>query len=765
MTGTVRLILLIALSYWVMGKLGMMLAIPPGYATAVWPAAGVAFSALLIYGLRGWPGVWLGSFAINFAVAFDPTNATTLWISFLTGAGIAFGPVAEAVVGVLLVRRWVGAQPSLETPRDVVRFMLLAGPVACSLSAIIAQLVLLASGEITWAELPFSAWVWWTGDVMGVIVMAPMVMAFLAQPEAIWRHRRWTVVAPLMGVYAAIVTGYFAISAKESSRVQELFQARAQAVVHAVGQSLEREFLFTDALAAQVRSRGQMDSGEWQRMQDYLLPYRSGETGLAWLAVDSSRGDRNLLHAELRGAPVPTAVGDSRACAALWAEFAPPVEVAGYPSLLEAMQVARDSGRGTLSAPLRRHSAPEELATCVAYLSPVFRGSPQSLAERRDQLMGFAFTLQSVAHQVQSAQDEVQGHFDVELRDVALNAAFDVGAHGDSSAHHALHWNGFLVLGQRTWSFHFSGLVTIKEDINTWQAWLALAGGLVLTSVLGMFLMVAGGQTVRVRQLVAERTQALAEANVHLQHAVERNSALVEELQHTNKELEQFAYVASHDLREPLRTIESFVGLLSASQPETRSEEEKTFLRFITDGVTRMQRLIEDLLQYSRVGRSERQLQLVDLNQVLDDVRNGLQRGISENNAVIEADQLPTVLGDPVQLGQVFQNILSNSLKYRGARNPKIDIRVTQVGAEWEIRCSDNGIGFDPAKAEQVFEPFKRLHEGGRFEGTGIGMAIVAKIIRQMGGSIRAEAIEGEGATIIFRLPVSARGTVMGGNG
>ncbi len=740
-----------------MGKLGLMLAIPPGYATAVWPAAGVAFAALMIFGIRHWPGVLLGSFAVNIGVAFDGSSTQSAWQSLAMASVIGLGAAAQAVVGVLLVRRWVGRQPALDAPRDVIVFMSLAGPVACLLNATVAPLALLTRGLITWAELPFSSWVWWTGDVMGVVVMAPMVMAFWAKPVSVWRHRRVAVVAPLMVVYLLLIAGFVAISGKEQSRLQEAFNRESQAAVHGVVENLQREFLFVDAMAAQVHSEGLLNVGEWRRMQEFMVPYRAEPSGMAWLDVQNGGAGVSLLHARILGLPEETSPPGLTTCSDVWSELDPTIEIAGYPQLLEAMQIARDSGQGTLSAPLHRHSAPHEAPTCVAYLSPVFMNHPNSVAERRKGLLGFAMSLQSVTRQLYKLRVDDARRFAVTVRDTAADTPFASANKDFTASKRDLSWTGLVTIGQRNWAFRFFRVSDNTQSMNTWQAWIALAGGLMITSVLGMFLMVVGGQSVRVRQLVSDRTQALAEANMNLQNAVERNSALVDELQHTNKELEQFAYVASHDLREPLRTIENFVNLLGSSNPKSRSEEEKTYLRFITEGVRRMQSLIEDLLQYSRVGRSEHHLQLVDMNRVLDDVRSGLQRSIEENKAEIRADTLPTVLGDPVQLGQVFQNILSNSLKYRGERAPEIEIRVQQLDSEWEIRCSDNGIGFDPAKAELVFEPFKRLHEGGKFEGTGIGMAIVAKIIRQMGGTISADAVEGEGATMIIRLPISAR--------
>ena len=224
-------------------------------------------------------------------------------------------------------------------------------------------------------------------------------------------------------------------------------------------------------------------------------------------------------------------------------------------------------------------------------------------------------------------------------------------------------------------------------------------------------------------------------------------------LRRYNIELEQFAFVVSHDLQEPLRTVKSYAQLLAKRYSTTLDGDARDFLGFITAGVDRMSMLINDLQTYTEVanrtnpGRAE-----CDLNTVLSDTRRNLQASIVDNGAEITADPLPTVIANPRQMGQLFQNLLSNSIKYRSERAPKVHISASRNGSEWLFRFSDNGIGFEMKYAEQIFGVFKRLH-GREIPGTGIGLAICKQIVDQHGGRMWVESTVGEGTSFSFSLP------------
>ncbi|WP_290819076.1 ATP-binding protein [Halovivax sp.] len=224
-------------------------------------------------------------------------------------------------------------------------------------------------------------------------------------------------------------------------------------------------------------------------------------------------------------------------------------------------------------------------------------------------------------------------------------------------------------------------------------------------------------------------------------------------LEESNERLQQFAYVASHDLQEPLRMVTSYMQLLERRYSDELDEDAEAFIEFAVDGAERMQAMIDGLLAYSRVETRGRSFGSVDLEAVLDDVLTDLGIRIDETGAEITTEPLPTVSGDASQLRQLFQNLLENALQYSGEQEPRVSISATRDEDEWIISVSDEGIGIDQEDADRVFEVFQRLHSHEEYEGTGIGLALCKRIVDRHGGEIWIDSIPDEGSTFSFTLP------------
>ena len=227
-----------------------------------------------------------------------------------------------------------------------------------------------------------------------------------------------------------------------------------------------------------------------------------------------------------------------------------------------------------------------------------------------------------------------------------------------------------------------------------------------------------------------------------------------EELARSNADLEQFAYVASHDLQEPLRMVASYTQLLARRYAGRLDAEADEFIAFAVDGATRMQQLINDLLAFSRLGTRGQPFAEVDCNAVFADVVANLQAAIEENGAEVAAEPLPTVTGDRQQLVQLLQNLVSNAVKFHGPEAPRVHVSANRKGREWVFAVQDNGIGIGPQYFDRIFVIFQRLHTKEEFPGTGIGLALCQKIVLRHGGRLWVESQPGQGATFHFTIPV-----------
>jgi PAS domain S-box-containing protein len=230
---------------------------------------------------------------------------------------------------------------------------------------------------------------------------------------------------------------------------------------------------------------------------------------------------------------------------------------------------------------------------------------------------------------------------------------------------------------------------------------------------------------------------------------------LQDSLTESNTALEQFAYAASHDLQEPLRTIRSYAELLASKHVGKLDADSGKFLKFIVSAADRMGNLIQDLLAYARLTTDNERPSSIALDEDLEAALTHLEGAIKESGATITHDPMPTLAVDRGQMVRLFQNLIGNAIKYRKRDEAvKIHVSAVQRGSEWVISVRDNGIGFDPIYTSKIFEPFRRLHTADEYPGTGVGLAICRRIVHAQGGRIWAEATAGEGATFSFTLPI-----------
>jgi PAS domain S-box-containing protein len=235
--------------------------------------------------------------------------------------------------------------------------------------------------------------------------------------------------------------------------------------------------------------------------------------------------------------------------------------------------------------------------------------------------------------------------------------------------------------------------------------------------------------------------------------AEERLVRLLAELERSNKELELFAYVASHDLQEPLRMVSSYTQLLERRYSAKLDDDAREFIGYAVDGANRMQRLINDLLEFSRVSTRGKPLEKTDVAEILGNVRANLSVAIEETGALVTNDFMPVVTADAGQLGQLLQNLVGNGIKFRNGTRPHVHVRAVEMPNHWEFSVSDNGIGIEKQYFDRIFVIFQRLHTKGDYPGTGIGLALCKRIVERHGGRIWVESKPNEGSTFFFTIP------------
>ncbi len=299
----------------------------------------------------------------------------------------------------------------------------------------------------------------------------------------------------------------------------------------------------------------------------------------------------------------------------------------------------------------------------------------------------------------------------------------------------------FVPIGD--WNLH----VKLKHPVHKKITLTFSICGILLSLMISLFIWQLSIQPEKLKRLVHRKTKDLEEVNVSLKKHTD-------ELMISNRELEQFAYVSSHDLQEPLRMVSSFLSRLEGKYGNQLDDQARQYIGFAVDGAERMRVLINDLLAYSSYGRHNDFKEEIELNALIEEVKLLQNQRIVDTQAIITTDHLPTVKSAKSPLRQVFQNLISNALKYRKPNeSPVIHIAVQEHETEWQFSISDNGIGISKDYFDQIFIIFKRLHGQNEYSGTGIGLALVKKIIDDFGGRIWVESTVGKGSIFHFTVP------------
>lgn len=521
-------IVTLCMVYALVGRLALMLAIPPGYATAIFPSAGIAVAALLIWGNRLWPGVFLGSLCMNLWIGLEqaPFTDITLQMSLAAASGAAL----QALAGAWLVRRFVSSPIALDTEFEIFRFMLLAGPVSCLINASMGVSFLLYNGLISPSEFAFSWFTWWTGDTIGVLITTPLLFILFANPRKLWWSRRNSVALPLISMLVVVITLFIWVSKWE----MELMQFNFKEAAIETSESLRTSFSgYVNAVASIERffvSSKSVDREEFHNFVTNILRDKSGIQALGWNPVISDdqrskfeRARRNdgfaqfqITERNAQGEIINANVRDEYVVV----DYIEPMQgnenaigfdVASNPERRQALIAARDSGQAVASARVTLIQEKEQQAGFI-FFHPVYKGPHSTVGERRQNLKGFAVGVFRIGDIINAARSKHQQ--EMIMLNVYDITSIDKPTHlygAEDQLSNALYqWNDSLSIGGRDWGVRFTPSSGYLTDHRGWQAWAVLAFGLLFTSILGAFLLAMTGRSYLIEELVTRRTAELS---------------------------------------------------------------------------------------------------------------------------------------------------------------------------------------------------------------------------------------------------------------
>ncbi len=762
-------VLLLTTLYYVLGRPAMELTTASAYASLLWPPAGLALGMLLAFGWRLWPGVFIGNFLIN-SLLLDAAWTGTNFDGVRIGPAVivAAGAALQACFGWWLVRRFSTLPVALERPRDAVRLLVLAGPIACIVSPSFGVVALSTAGVIGDGEILNNWSAWWLGDMLGAIIFMPLFLVFSGTLPRIFERAPGNAgqgMFPTVAFTSLIIPLAVTLVAWKQLTYHTLDKARTQFE----NTVLENERAFNyriDSFEQTLLSGVGLFSGstdvtrsEWRAFSSALRVSDRfpGVRGIGFIAmVPPLDLDVFLQQTRADGAPdfkVHPDGGDEY----MIIKYMEP-EATNLPAL--GMNVATETGRD--------NAAWKSADTGEAAITPRI-----TLVQDKKKTPGFALMLpfyraNALLETVEQRRQALIGWISAPFNGDAFMGGLSLGQGADfdlsvydspsETAENLIYSTATprpkteftlrkeVEVKQRKWHFVWRSTLAFERKSASNEPFIILISGLLFTGLFGLLLVMLGRRNETVERMVEMRTAELTEREANL-------AQVIDKLTQSNAELERFAYVVSHDMQEPIRAVANFSSLLWHQYENKLDPAGKKYLTIITDSAKRLQAMVSDLLEYARVGQGARAHERTDAMLLMQYVLDNLKVTIDEHDAVVAYENLPVFMGYPVQFMSLMQNLINNAIKYQpaGAR-PQVDVSATDQGDHFLFAVRDNGIGIDPANADRIFEPFKRLHTYQDYSGTGLGLAVAKKIVDNHGGRIWVESKQGEGSTFFFTV-------------
>jgi signal transduction histidine kinase len=772
-------VLVLALAYFVAGRVALLAAIPPGYAAPAWPAAGIGLVGLLIGGARCWPGVALGSFAVNLGVGFDPSSAQTLALSASSALFIALGAALQALFAAWLVGRFATWPPSPAHPKGMALLAVLGGPVASLVSSLWGPATLLLHGKLAASQLPFASFTWWVGDTIGVFFVLPLVSIWRTDRLASLR-RRVAVTMPLAFSLALSVVLFVVVTRHERQRIRIEFENAAGRILGAARDGVNSQLETLRSLRSLYYASDEVEPDEFRIFVAPSLARDDTIRAFSWneRVLDARRtalereagvaGGAPLRATELAddGGLVPAPRRAEHVLVRHVEPLADNARVLGYdvlsePTRARALRRAAEAGDAVHTTPLTLVQDAQVRSAIIVYL-PVYEGgeTPADAAQRWARVRGFVAAVLDAPRLLAAAlRREPDDGIAVALVDdgvaseprVLASAVPWAEQSSDSAARGALQTT--RTLGVPGWSWRLTS-VSSPRYVETrwgWQPWAALVSGLFFTGLIGGFLLVMTGRAHLIEELVLARTEDLRRVS--------------RDLLRRNEEIGTVYHTVSHELKTPIASARELVAIVGDGIAGPVNADQSEYLGLAKESMDQMAQLVNELTDVARLETGKLAVQLAPralaplLEHVVMSMR-GLARERGLELALACEPELPWVRADEGRLAQVLRNLLANALKFTRAGG-RVDVTARRDPLEREcVRVSvrDTGCGISADDLERVFDRLYQVREGGltaATSGMGLGLHICQELVRLHGGRIWAESRPGAGSVFSFTLPAA----------
>ncbi|MBM6552017.1 ATP-binding protein [Marinomonas ostreistagni] len=777
MTRSAKIVLVTALGYFFAGWLGQLFAVPPGYATVIWPASGVAIAACLLSGYRAVLGVFIGSMLVNISITYGNTEQ----LVFLVPALIALGSSIQTFVSYALVRRFIGFPIEFHNIRHVLYFLLLAGPFGCLVSASVGTSVLLYFDILPDAQAGLNWLSWWLGDSVGVIVTVPWFVVLFRKRFKVYYDHPWRVVSALfiVALTTALIsssTAYF-----ELNKQRQAFNNSAELDSTLLSERVKNSVDILYGMAGYIRGSGQIYDYEFYDYSENLLRRDRAIKALSLnhVVLENERPSYEALMSDMYGRPFQIMQRNADG------QLVPAGEHSRYVSvgiIYPSEPNLKALGYDVYSESLRRQTIDQAIRLNAAYPTPAIRLVQDSLAilvflpvYKGQQLTAMAtalFDISDLSERVLGRhRDGTTEVYLVDRRtgqDPYVIAASDNATLVDEALFAKLETQAFPVMartiipvGAHHWELiHVSPTRFIEQP---WGTHFVLVAGLFVAGLLGWVLSLVFSHAGQIERQVTARTRELSEANAALRDYGEQLRQATESAQEANLAKSRFLANMSHEIRTPLNGL---LGSMSLLQEKNLATEQKNLVALALQSGDALLDLVNDILDLSKIEAGELELEYHDFNvqDLLEDVSSLMRVKAQEREVRFFAPQtlLPEVLleGDRLRLRQVILNLLGNAIKFSEAGDAvSLSARLEADAGQTHllVAVQDTGIGISEGLQSRLFQRFKQADTSTtrRYGGTGLGLAISKELVEAMGGEIGVESQLGQGSTFWIRLPVT----------